>query len=664
MMVWQATPYFVPLLSLAIIAGILAAVIWRRRPAPGAAELAIALTGLSEWLTAYTLSLSAATLQGQIFWFNLAYIGIGTCIGSWVAFAFQYVGDSRAFRGSRVLLLAIEPALVLLILWTDIWPGGFRQSVELLPVGSSVVLSVIFGPAFWLHAIYSYILLGIGSFVLFRSVGRAKLYTRQTATLLIGIIAPWISNVIYLVGLNPVPHFDLTPIGFCISIAALIFDLRRYHLFDLMPIARSLVIESLQDAMLVLDAQDRIVELNPAAARLIGVDPTDAIGQPATKILSAYTDMFAQFRYVESAKAEIQVGRQDSPRWLDMRISPLRYAHGQTGGRVIVLRDVTERHQAEKLLRQQNTDLIALALENQELLKRLQLELDEHRKTELELQEAKEYAEQASRAKSAFLANMSHELRTPLTGILGYAELLQLDIASRTPAEIAEDLSRIQASGTHLLTLINDLLDMAKIEAGKMAITTETVSIALLVESLVSNIRPMIENNHNRLVIDSEPDPGVIHTDVMKVRQVLLNLLSNATKFTEHGTVTLHIWRELVSRIPPGDEGDSQLTHEVVAFEVRDTGIGMSDDQVATLFQPFSQVDTSPSRRFGGTGLGLAISRSLCRMLGGDITVVSQPGVGSTFTARLPAQLGLSMDDGADGLQPEDMPAGSEHWAI
>jgi len=242
-----------------------------------------------------------------------------------------------------------------------------------------------------------------------------------------------------------------------------------------------------------------------------------------------------------------------------------------------------------------------------------------------EIEDKGRQLEVASQHKSQFLANMSHELRTPLNAVIGLSEMLVEDAQAGGNTDAVEPLERILRAGTHLLTLINEILDLSKIEAGKMELHVEEVAIRPLVEEVVATIRPLADKNGNHLTATCAADVGMMHADGTRVRQALLNLLSNANKFTERGTVAVNVARESV-------DGE-----EWIGFAVADTGIGMTREQTAKLFEEFADVDAATRRKYGGTGLGLAISRRFCRMMGGDITVVSEPGKGSTFTIRLPA---------------------------
>ncbi len=249
--------------------------------------------------------------------------------------------------------------------------------------------------------------------------------------------------------------------------------------------------------------------------------------------------------------------------------------------------------------------------------------ISQRKRMQAELLESAVAAEKASRAKSQFLSNMSHELRTPLNAIIGYSEMLIDEIGSNGAAEIAADLAKIHQSGRHLLALINNILEIARIEAGRMEVVIADFEIATLFYEVESQFSALPDANANTLTVAGAEQAGTLHTDVDKVRKILMSLLSNANKFSRNGQVTLEVRR-------PESAG------ERVEFRVSDTGIGITPEQLATLFDPFVQGDASSTRQFSGTGLGLALSSRLARLLEGTITVETEPGKGSTFIVTLP----------------------------
>ena len=259
-----------------------------------------------------------------------------------------------------------------------------------------------------------------------------------------------------------------------------------------------------------------------------------------------------------------------------------------------------------------------------EMLTQIEKREGELNRVNLQLVESEKTALAATQTKSQFLASMSHELRTPLNAIIGYSELLQEEAEDAGHSDALPDLERIHSAGKHLLGLINDILDLSKVEAGKMTFFLETFQIKKLIDSVTSTINPMVAMNGNTLEVVCSPEIGSMHCDLTKVRQCLLNLLSNACKFTEKGTLRLEVSAD------PEEDSDSIL------FSVTDSGIGMTSEQMGRLFQAFSQADASTSKKYGGTGLGLALTKKFCNMLGGDLKVASELGKGSIFTIKLP----------------------------
>src|SRR5262245_41390065 len=340
------------------------------------------------------------------------------------------------------------------------------------------------------------------------------------------------------------------------------------------------------DPVFVSDLEGKILQANDAVSELLGFRPDEVIEQSLSRFITPEETREFTAALKEVVARGVTRDARLNPRSASgdtipttLNASALRDPEGRVIGAIGILRDMRE------------------------------------------LDKAREAAEIANRAKSQFLANMSHELRTPLNAIILYTELLRDEATDRNLDDFLPDLKKIHGAAKHLLALINDVLDLARIESGKLEMHPETFDVPAMIRDVVTTIQPLAQKNANALEVHCRDDTGSMFADQTKVRQSLFNLLSNACKFTEGGTVRLDVQRE----------------GEWFVFRVTDTGIGMTPEHLAKLFSPFSQVDPSATRRFGGSGLGLAITGHFCQAMGGDISVDSQPGVGSTFTIRLPA---------------------------
>ncbi len=361
-----------------------------------------------------------------------------------------------------------------------------------------------------------------------------------------------------------------------------------------------LMLESVRDyAIFSVDLDRRVSSWNSGAERLFGLSESRIVGHP-TDSLFTLEDQLARVPAEELSKAAA-TGRSEDERW-QIRGDGSRFF---ASGLVTAIRDDAG-------------ELIGYT--------KVSRDITESKRVETELRAAKEAAESAIRAKSTFLSNMGHEFRTPLNAIIGFSEMLEDEAMERDVKDFVPDLKRIQESGYLLLKLINDVLDLSKIEAGRMDLSHEFFDVTDLVRSVVQTTEPLAEQQGTTVQVHYSKDLGTLNSDLNKVSQGLCHLLSNAIKFTGSGTIVLRAFREL-----------DEHGRDWVIFTVADDGIGMTREEMSRLFQPFVQADGSTARRFGGTGLGLTITHRFCQMMGGRIDVESQPGAGSTFIMRLPA---------------------------
>jgi len=481
-------------------------------------------------------------------------------------------------------LLMAGPLITAVLIWFNDAHGLIWAATRLNSDGSFSMLSITYGPWFWVHLSLSYIYLTFGTIILGRAFFHAQsIYKGQAGILLIGALMPWLGNALYITGLNPFPGIDLTPFAFTITGLVTASGLFQFRILNIVPIARNTVIESMRDGLIVLDNQGQIVDMNPASETIVQQYLHQSVGQTFTQVLANCDHLSGGTTNAQGEIAEIITGVGENAQYYEIQTVQLSNNHWRNNGQLIVLHETTERKQFEA-----------------------------------DLQMAKEEAETAVRTKSAFLANMSHEIRTPLNAVIGMAELLR-----NTPlnAEQKELVETVYTSSDTLLSIINNILDFSKIEAGKVEMEDQPFDLRDCLEVSLNLITPRINSHAVKLAYYlDEQTPNAFNGDVVRLRQILVNLLGNAAKFTEEGEISINVNSERLGT-------DQYRLH----FAVKDTGIGIPADRIGRLFASFSQADVSTTRKYGGTGLGLAISKKLSQLMGGDIWVESQVGVGSVF---------------------------------
>jgi len=600
----QATPYTLPLLLDALLCSLSALTIWRRRrPGSGVVPFVIMFMGLIWWVfcNAATYALVDVSLK-QVFEV-LLFVGVTTVPATWFIFITIYTGHEKWLTRRNVLLLAVEPILVIVMTATNDAHHLFWATISVADLGGFTGLVTTHGSLFWLHTAYSYLLILSSVVLMLRELARSPtIYRGQGTTLLIGLFVPWLINLISI-SLNAT--IDLTPFAFTLTCLAFVWSLLRFRLFNIVPVARAMLVESMSDGVIVIDQNGRIVDINPAAIRMAGVTSVSySIGKTLTELIPDRAAMISRFSLALQTDTEITDPR--SGHIFDLHIAPLYNRDQQLTGRAVTLHDITTLKQASNQIAAQNESL-------QQANRALDL--------------ARQQADDANALKSQFLATVSHELRTPLNAVVGYAQLIAEGVAGPLTAKQSEFEERIIVNAKHLLSLINDVLDLSKIEAGRMAAMRRPYPLRKTLEEVIAQGKVLADQKQLSITLTiADTLPSTLVGDAGHVQQILLNLISNAIKFTDQGSVTVSAQR-----------GPGQTWQLIVT----DTGIGIAPDLHAAIFEEFRQVDHGSTRKYGGTGLGLAIVKRLATLMGGDIQVSSVPEHGSTFTLTLPFIAGV-----------------------
>jgi signal transduction histidine kinase len=576
-MEWQLTPAALIYLGAALTGAATALVARRHRHVRGATPLAALMVAASLWALCDAVETAAPAMSTKILASKISHIGIQAVAVLFLIFVLRYTRRDEWLTRGRLAALWIIPAITVLVVFTNEWHHLIWQSVEIVMLPTGPDTFYVHGLFFWFATAYDYLLLVVGTVLLLETLRYERdVYRKQSAILIAAVTVPWLGNVLYLSSFNPLPGLDWTSLAFIITGVLVAYAIFVLQLFDLVPVARNALIERMSDALLVTDSHNRVVDANPAARQLLA-DQGDLMGKPLGQALGQdATVLLADGLHETHGIIRLQ---NHGPHGLDALCTPLLDEKGKLNGRLIVLRDITERLHMEQELRRS----------------------EEHYRS--------------------FLAMVSHELRTPLTGILGMAEAMQANVYGPLNERQIRSLSVIEQSGRHLAAVINDMLDLSRIQAGTLELHLATCSVDELGAASIAAIRDEAQRKQQEVDYVTDVPDLRLSVDVRRFEQVLVNLLRNAVKFTPvGGRLGLKIG----------------LCNDAVAFCVWDHGIGIEPDLQAQLFRPFTQGDERLSRTYGGAGLGLALVQRLVSLHGGSVRVESEPGQGSQFSVLLP----------------------------
>ncbi len=603
---WQGNPEAIPFGVAAALSGSLAAFAWQRKSLPMAPSFIAMMVGETAWALFEAIELSVGDATAQAICYQLRTLGAVVTVLGVLAFVLKYTG-SHAWLEWRYFALVCAPALVLvLVAWTNplhhlYWKGHITRTDGALSFAIPV-----YGPGFWSHFAYCYVLVAVAALLLAQAVLQSVgVYRAQAAVMLFAVLLPWVVNMVDMSELFGYIHIDTAAMTFAVTGLAFVPGLFRFRLLDLAPIAWAVVVRGMTDPVVVFDLSGRIVDLNDAALRLVGRPYSAVLGASAERTFAhwpAILEHLEQFR--ADADVAFEIGGPAGSSTFDARISRLgRDVH--PAGWVLVLRDVTfQRDAAEERLR---------------LLRE---------------QAARAEAEAINIAKDRFLATLSHELRTPLTPILATATAMLAD--PETPASLRSLLEMIRRNIMLEARLIDDLLDLARIRRGSLLFQREIIDAHRLVADVIDICGDELKSGNLEVVVELKSTDFHIDGDPLRFQQALWNLIKNAIKFTPAGgRITV---RSLNSHVSDGVEtaGNGRPTAPLV-IEVEDTGIGIQPEVLPHIFDVLEQGGVSTTRRYGGLGLGLTISRSIIEQHGGRLAAVSPgPGRGATFTIEMP----------------------------
>lgn len=611
--------YPLVLAASAIISAAIAIFSWRRRPTTGAASFSILMAGVFIWSLCDLLVLISPDFETKIIWDKASYLGITLVPTAWLVFTLQYTGQDGWLTRRNLTLLSIEPLLTIIIVFTNEFHGLAWSVTGLMELGPFLDLDPVYGTWFWINTAYSYFLLIVGLLLMVRFFFRSpQPYRGQAKILILGASIPFLANILYLSSVYPAFQLDLTSFVFSLTGIVVAWGLYRYKLLDIVPVAQDAVFSSMIDGVIVLDSQNRLVNLNPAAQKMVGLSSSEALGKNVTHIWDYRFDIAGQH---SSNEAEAQVDLEDvrRKRSYDMRISPLFDRSKFFVGRIIVLRDVTIHKQAEEALHKAHEDLERKVGERTTQLAQandsLKLEIADRKRAQMEREHLIKELEAKNAEMERFTYTVSHDLRSPLVTINGFISFLKKDLDIGDKKRIEDDLKRIGDAVTRMDRLLSDTLQLSRI--GRVVEPPQDIAFKdIVLEALYQLSEKLKSGGVDISVAEDLPE---VHVDRLRIVEVLVNLIENSVKYM-------------------GDQPRPQIeigcinVFDGAAFFVRDNGIGIDQDQLEKVFELFYKID----RKSEGTGAGLAIVKRIIEVHGGRIWIESEKGNGCAVYFTLP----------------------------
>ena len=541
------------------------------------------------WAAIYGLDLGTADPAAKVWLLRTRFLFLPFGGMVWFEMAHRFALGRKALYGRRLALAAAVPVLTVLLVWLPLPPGFapmIRPDFRIETLGRFSLLHFGLGP--WAAVIFAHILgFLVAAFVVLWRTRRDTPWERGAHLIIIGAGLVAISaNVLFVLRVLPPPGLNYGPLLSPVTTGLVALAMLRGRFFTLAPVARATLIENLEERLVVLDAAGRVVDLNRAAAVALGVAPEAATGRAAESVLAPWPEVAARLGTGAAGKADVRIGEAA----FELTIHLVADRRNRPLARILSLRDVTQR-----------------------------------RRDEEDLRRAKEAAEAAGEAKSRFLATVSHEIRTPLNQVLGFAQLME---GTSLTGEQRECLDHIVQGGRSLLGIVEGMLEYIQLSAGESVLKAAPCAPRELTARACEPLARMAQAKGLTLrwSVDARV-PEVIQADPARLAQIITHLGNNAVKFTDQGGVDVAV----ACADPAGPANGTRL----LEIAVRDTGIGIPPELLDRIFEPFVQADDSTTRRHGGVGLGLPIARRLCEMMGGGITVRSEPGRGTVFTARI-----------------------------